>query len=944
MLEDKNMDNVAPKIRIFISSTFLDMQRERDILNQDIFPLIKGECDKLGVPFSVIDLRWGITEEDQAKGNVVDLCLEEIKHCKPYFIGLVGNRYGWCPGHYDDELKDKYGFVRDNEDKSVTELEMILGAINAENKSRCFFYYKDSGLFEDFTSDHKEEDIEKLKQKINEKDVNHTIYYTFDEFKEGVIKDLLKAIHEDYPDNDVVSELKQKSFLALQSANFVPRLFMMSQVIDIIAYGENNHVPIVAYSQERLGKTMLFNRMISTKKDVDKIIINLQADKAMQYFPWYYLYKQLINGLAANEIEIYENDALPDPNGFISVEAYYQASLGVLCDYLYNLELKRPLYILINDFDLIFDNDDSCTFLRHFICSKEKLPDNLYVYLTSCNKSQLQSGKFNVAEMKYNSLEKPKEFFSAYLNNFAKKIDQDILDEANPNLELVDYKYIADYLIYYCNFASYKDTARALLSKANKDEILKYIYQDSISKLSPKCASVFSEILVRLAVFEPGFSEEMLFASYDKKTAIEELKEHQVYVDLSEIEKAAIMRPLRYFSDVESGIIFISDRGIKDFLKNNINELWKVIASTYDERSKEATNRLFEEVDFVTKYGKQYNKEEYLNLLRDNSEMHQKIEYAIFDPLCAYLDKVIMDFEKNDLNDEMIGFDSISDHDFFMLTIIQEAAKLYKVNTRADLYQKLISNKRLMYFIQSRSHSLVRRLIKGYIDLNIDLQNRQYHKVDMDNLSFTINYTLEGIYSEIEEDEELLFFQKLLIGNIALILRENDMLEGKLLNVVESKGFASEEIFGMFISTCCSDEVIDLCYNIDYEIASEEDVQVLLDRYNECAEGYDSFVSVFDKIACAYNIFLLAFYLAEQEAISNDEYAILSHVCETIEENLRYCYFPEIFAMFDMFFGRLYPNNILWRIMAGINVLKYQGFKDIFSSYEEAYDYFSNNK
>ena len=249
-----------------------------------------------------------------------------------------------------------------------------------------------------------------------------------------------------------------------------------------------------------------------------------------------------------------------------------------------------------------------------------------------------------------------------------------------------------------------------------------------------------------------------------------------------------------------------------------------------------------------------------------------------------------------------------------------------------------------MYFIQSRSHSLVRRLVKGYIDLNIDLQNRHYHKVDMNSLSFTVNYAFEGIYEEIEEDDDLLFFQKLLIGNIALILRENDMLEGKLLNVVESDGFASEEIFGMFITTCCSDEVIDLCYNIDYEIASEEDAQVLLDRYNECANGYDSYVSIFDKIACAYNIFVLAFYLAEQEAISNEEYAVLSHVCETIEGHLKYCYFPEIFAMFDMFFGRLYPNNILWRIMAGINVLKYQGFNDIFSSYQEAYDYFQNNK
>ena len=937
------MNNIEPKIRIFISSTFLDMQRERDILNQDIFPIIRGECDKLGVPFTVIDLRWGITEEDQAKGNVVDLCLEEIKHCKPYFIGLVGNRYGWCPDKYESELKEKYKFIKENEDKSVTELEMILGAINAENKSRCFFYYKDEKLFEDSTSDHKELELKKLKDKINESGIKHSHYYTFDEFKEYVIKDLLEAIHHDYPEKDVVSELKQKTFLSLQEANFVPRIFMMAQVTDIITYGEKNHVPIVAYSPDQLGKTMLFNRMINSKDNVDKIIINLKADKLMQYFPWYYLYQELTKGLKNLGYPLKEFKEFPSIKGYLSLEAYYQSLLGLLCKNIYNLAPKKPLYILINDLDLLFENDDSLVFLRHFLCSKEKLPDNLYVFLTSSNMTQLRAGKFNVAEMKQNSLENPKEFLNSYLNKFAKKIDKDILDNANKNLGFLDYKYIADYLIYYCNFASYKDMAKALLSKNNKDEILMHIYYDCISKLSPKCASVFSEILVRLTVFNPGFSEEMIFASYNKNTAIEELKGHQVYVDLSELEKAAIMRPLRYFSDVESGIVYISDRGIKEFLKNNIKEFWKVIASTYQERSEEAATKLFEEVDFVTKYGRQYNKEEYISLLRESSEMNQEIEYAILDPLCAYLNKVITDFSDSYLkNNDVFSFDNVCDKEFNMLTIIQETAKLYKLNTRADLYQKLLSNKRLMYFVQSRSHSLLRRMVKGYIDLNIDMQQSHYHKVDMNNVAFMVNYTFENITKEEEKDETLKYLQKRIVGNIALTMRENDLLDGKFLELVEGDKYFIDEVFTYFVNTNCDNKTMDLIYDTDYELSVDQDITTLLGYFYRSIDRYEKDSSVYNKIAYAYNIFVLAFYLAEQEKMSDNEYSILSNVCQTIEELLRYCFYPEIFAMFDMFFGRLYPNNILWRIAAGIDSLKRLGYKAVYESYQEAYDYFND--
>ncbi len=48
-------------IRVFLSSTFADMQGERDYLVKKIFPAIKRECLRRNVEFTVLDLRWGIT-------------------------------------------------------------------------------------------------------------------------------------------------------------------------------------------------------------------------------------------------------------------------------------------------------------------------------------------------------------------------------------------------------------------------------------------------------------------------------------------------------------------------------------------------------------------------------------------------------------------------------------------------------------------------------------------------------------------------------------------------------------------------------------------------------------------------------------------------------------------------------------------------------------------
>jgi nephrocystin-3 len=50
-------------VRIFISSTFRDMQEDRDYLVKFVFPELRRRCRERQVKFVEVDLRWGITDK-----------------------------------------------------------------------------------------------------------------------------------------------------------------------------------------------------------------------------------------------------------------------------------------------------------------------------------------------------------------------------------------------------------------------------------------------------------------------------------------------------------------------------------------------------------------------------------------------------------------------------------------------------------------------------------------------------------------------------------------------------------------------------------------------------------------------------------------------------------------------------------------------------------------
>lgn len=82
---------------LFVSSTFHDMQRERDILSRLVLPALRQEAETADAPLVEIDLRWGVTQTMAQDGGAVRICLDQVERCAPRIIGMIGERVGWVP-------------------------------------------------------------------------------------------------------------------------------------------------------------------------------------------------------------------------------------------------------------------------------------------------------------------------------------------------------------------------------------------------------------------------------------------------------------------------------------------------------------------------------------------------------------------------------------------------------------------------------------------------------------------------------------------------------------------------------------------------------------------------------------------------------------------------------------------------------------------------------
>ena len=130
--------------KIFVSSTFRDMDYERDVIRFHIIPQLNERYRQNKVQFQLVDLRVGINttslSEEEKENHVLNVCFNNIEQSRPFFIALLGDRYGWIPSDQRWEAVfqrlnlEQQHLLSNSKGKSVTEMEILYGAIGNEGQ------------------------------------------------------------------------------------------------------------------------------------------------------------------------------------------------------------------------------------------------------------------------------------------------------------------------------------------------------------------------------------------------------------------------------------------------------------------------------------------------------------------------------------------------------------------------------------------------------------------------------------------------------------------------------------------------------------------------------------------------------------------------------------------------------------------------------------------
>lgn len=348
----KNVDN--RQIRVFISSTFQDMKLERDYLLNKVFPKLQFEAKKRDVTVTPIDLRWGITEEESKSGKVIEICLQEIDNSRPFFIGLVGSRYGWCPPlkelEKNENLKERWGKWLEEDLKnglSVTEIEMQFGALRSKIDTYAFFYIK-----EDIVTNKEDVDkVKKFKEKILRNGRFPVIQYdTIENMGMHIEYSILQLINELFPEEELTDLQKERiphlSLIRNLTEVYIPNIDYFNKLDELLLNSDQTGVVITGESG--IGKSALVaSWILKHEEDEDQNIIYhfIQAGNILGN------HNAIVDRLT-NEIKYWYCLAENDNQKARESDDYFEECLNKIAG-------KHPLIIVIDGINQISNTDDA---------------------------------------------------------------------------------------------------------------------------------------------------------------------------------------------------------------------------------------------------------------------------------------------------------------------------------------------------------------------------------------------------------------------------------------------------------------------------------------------------------------------------------------------------------------------------------------------------------
>jgi tetratricopeptide (TPR) repeat protein len=440
---------LSREVRVFISSTFKDMEVERNYLLGTIFPEIAQACRERGVGFTEIDLRWGVTEEEVKNGRAVEICLQEIDRCReypPFFLGLLGERYGWIPTH--EELTHYWAEHADSpyalriktaleQGIGVTELEMQYGILdNPHNTDHARVFLRSAEFSEqiakqsvwgnEFFEDPTQQQG-KLKDKLREKQlVALDGYNSVEELGAAIKAFMLPQIEHLYPKAQAPTRPQQRDndhafYAASRRKGYVALPSTRSKVLEFIekATGQSS-------AEHHAAQCLLIHGASGRGKTA--FIADLELELSKQQIFWEHTHYLGADGdLSLNGWLDRLSSAL-QASGKLSqpLPEKIQDRWEILPTALFEVQtdLNQPMVLLLDAFDQC-NEPDAADRLRALSTA---LPPQVCLLITVTHDKKPDLPQAQVLALPELDTEQRKAAIDAFLDNYGKNIPDKILD------------------------------------------------------------------------------------------------------------------------------------------------------------------------------------------------------------------------------------------------------------------------------------------------------------------------------------------------------------------------------------------------------------------------------------------------------------------------------------------------------------------------------------
>lgn len=512
---------------IFISSTFTDMVSERDLVMYEIYPELEKWGKSHGININIVDLRWGITEE-QAKAlhHTIKLCLMKVNEADPLFISFLGDRYGWPPNKEDfnSEIIGKNIDDYVGKDISATELEILQALYNTfydGSKKDCLFFIRDMSklsipdemkpIFKDERCDAAKSLQERIK--TNYKDCTFTYQVEFDtsrkirysnnreyyplynfvyndkHLKDFIIDKVKESLMNKYHiDENIEYEVNSNDYIIAKYKESVPVPSIDNALIEMIENTKYSNQGLFLCSGN--GKTSAIARLIYNNDKYDYIVRFMGFDVDSND---YYL---VAKSIALEIKKRYKLETTPEDK--------YEEYIQYINDFFKNYQSKKKLVIIIdginevrslyNDWRLFFD----CLKVDKLIFTSTTIPSNL-----------VRESDVVINSLSYDEI---KDILMFILKKEAKSLSPNMLDKIikSTNNELVKANYILYYLKRFSVHEKLEETINYLI-KLPTFNVIHQTYYELMKVQSERCdPGMLDTIMIILSLSPNGCDLYML--------------------------------------------------------------------------------------------------------------------------------------------------------------------------------------------------------------------------------------------------------------------------------------------------------------------------------------------------------------------------------------------------------------------------------------------------